>query len=60
MWAARYGHAEVTKLLLEAEAGASIEAKDTVSKIISIFTYIYVCVCVSVCVWRRLFFHHTV
>ena len=30
MWAAENGHADVTKLLLE--AGASIEAKDNVSK----------------------------
>ena len=43
MWAAYNGHAEVTKVLIE--AGASIEAKDTVSKIISIFSYMCVCVC---------------
>ena len=54
MWAAQYGRAEVTKFLIE--AGASIEAKNDVSKTISIFTYIYVCVCV----WISLFFHHTV
>ena len=41
MWAARGGHIEVTKLLLE--AGASIEAKNNVSKTISIFTYVCVC-----------------
>ena len=53
-WAAHRGHFEVTKLLLV--AGASIEAKDIVSKIISIFKY----VCVCVCVWISLFFRHTV
>ena len=42
MWAARGGHIEVTKLLLE--AGASIEAKNNVSKTISIFTCVWVCV----------------
>ena len=52
--AAQYGRAEVTKFLIE--AGASIEAKDIVSKTISIFSY----VCVCVCVWISLFFHHTV
>ena len=40
MWAANYGKADVIKVLLE--AGASIEAKTTVSKRISICT----CVCV--------------
>ena len=44
--AARYGNADIVKVLLE--AGASIEAKDTVSKRISICTC--VCVCVYVCV----------
>ena len=44
MLAARYGTAETVKLLLE--AGASIEAKNTVSKRISICT----CACVYVCV----------
>ena len=44
MWAAMKGHIEVTKFLVE--AGASIEAKDTVSKTISILT----CVCVYMCV----------
>ena len=43
MWAARNGKADVVKLLLE--AGASIEAKDTVSKRISICTCVCVCVC---------------
>ena len=52
MWAARGGHFEVTKVLID--AGALIEAKDTVSKTISIFTYL------CVCVWISLFFHHTV
>ena len=46
MLAAREGHFEVTKLLLV--AGALTEAKDNVSKTISIFTYIYICVCVCV------------
>ena len=41
MWAAREGHSDIIKLLLE--AGAAIEAKDTVSKRISI------CTCVCVC-----------
>ena len=43
MNAALNGHAEVIRLLLE--AGALIEAKDTVSKRISICTYVCVCVC---------------
>ena len=47
MWAARGGKAEVTKVLVD--AGASIEAKDDVSKTISIFAY----VCICVCVWRE-------
>ena len=42
MWAASGGHCEVTKVLIE--AGASIEAKTTVSKTISIFAYVCVCV----------------
>ena len=37
--------AEVIILLID--AGASIEAKDNVSKRISIFTYMCVCVCVE-------------
>ena len=41
MWAACNGKADIIKVLLE--AGASIEAKDTVSKRISI------CTCVCVC-----------
>ena len=53
MLAAYDGHAETVKLLLE--AGASIEAKNTVSKRISICTC--VCVCVCVCV---IFLHHSV
>ena len=51
MWAAREGEADAVRVLLE--AGASIEAKDNVSKRISICT----CVCVCVCV---IFFHHSV
>ena len=42
MWAAHGGHFEVTEVLVE--AGASIEAKDNVSKTISIFTCVCVCV----------------
>ena len=49
--AAQNGHADIIKLLLE--AGASTEAKTTVSKRISICT----CVCVCVCV---VFLHHSV
>ena len=40
MNAASEGHAEVTEVLIE--AGASMEAKDRVSKIIFIFTYVCV------------------
>ena len=46
MWAAQYGKADIIKLLLK--AGASVEAKNNVSKRVFIFTY--VCVCVYVCV----------
>ena len=53
MWAAENGHADVITLLID--AGASIEAKSTVSKRISICTC--VCVCVCVCV---IFLHHSV
>ena len=53
MLAARYGTAETVKLLLK--AGASIEAKTSVSKRISICTCVYVYVCESV-----IFFHHSV
>ena len=53
MLAAIYGHADIIKLLLG--AGASTEAKDNVSKRISICTC--VCVCVCVCV---IFLHHSV
>ena len=42
--AARDGKADTIKLLLE--AGASVEAKDNVSKRISICTCVCVCVCV--------------
>ena len=48
------GKTDVTKFLLG--AGASIEAKDNVSKTISISSY----VCVWVSVWISLFFRHTV
>ena len=51
MWAAHNGHSDIIKLLLE--AGASPEAKDDVSKRISICT----CVCVCLCV---IFLHHSV
>ena len=44
MWAAANGKADIVKLLLE--AGASTEAKDIVSKRISICTCVCVCVCV--------------
>ena len=47
MNAASKGHIEVTKVLLD--AGASLEAKNDVSKTISIFSYMCVCVCVCVC-----------
>ena len=55
MLAARYGTADIVKLLLE--AGALIEAKTTVSKRISICTYVCVCVCVCVC---YIFLRHSV
>ena len=55
IYAARDGKADTIKLLLE--AGASTEAKDTVSKRISICTCVYVYVCMCVCV---IFFHHSV
>ena len=53
MLAAANGHSDIIKVLLE--AGASIEAKDDVSKRIFICTC--VCVCVCVCV---IFLHHSV
>ena len=43
MFAADNGKADIIKVLLE--AGAAIEAKDTVSKRISISTCVCVCVC---------------
>ena len=46
IWAAGNGRTDVIKVLLE--AGASIEAKDTVSKRIFICTCVCVCVCVCV------------
>ena len=42
--AASYGNFEVAKVLIE--AGAAMEAKSSVSKTISIFSYVCVCVCV--------------
>ena len=51
MWAAENGHSDVIKLLLD--AGASIEAKDGVSKRIFICTCVFVCVCV-------IFLHHSI
>ena len=44
MWAAQCGHTDVVKLLID--AGADIEAKNDVSKRISICTFVCVCVCV--------------
>ena len=44
--AAGNGHSDVTKVLID--AGAAIEAKDTVSKRISICTCVFVCVCVII------------
>ena len=51
MWAAHNGHSDVIKVLID--AGAAIEAKNNVSKRISICT----CVCVCVCV---IFLHHSI
>ena len=51
MLAAHNGTADVVKLLLE--AGASIEAKNSVSKRISICTCVFVSVCAT-------FLHHSV
>ena len=45
MLAARYGHSDAVKLLLE--AGAAFGAKDKVSKRIYICTCVCVCECVS-------------
>ena len=42
MWAAGSGSSDTVRVLLE--AGAAIEAKDNVSKRISICTYVCVCV----------------
>ena len=44
IWAALNGHSDNVKVLLE--AGASIEAKDNVSRRISICTCVCLCVCV--------------
>ena len=49
--AARNGHSDIITVLIE--AGTDIEAKDNVSKRISVCT----CVCVCVCV---VFLHHSV
>ena len=46
MLAAEKGHADIIRILLE--AGASIEAKDTVSKRISICTCVCI-VCLCMC-----------
>ena len=46
MWAAREGTADIIRVLLE--AGASIEAKTTVSNIYMLSTCVCVCVCVCV------------
>ena len=46
MFAAYNGHSGVVKLLID--AGAAIEAKENVSKRISICTCVRVCVCVCV------------
>ena len=51
MWAASKGHSDIIKVLID--AGADIEAKDDVSKRISICT----CVCVCECI---IFLHHSV
>ena len=53
MWAAYNGYTDITKVLID--AGAAIEAKDHVSKRISIS--VCVCVCVCECV---IFLHHSV
>ena len=55
MLAASNGHTDAIKVLLV--AGASTEAKDNVSKRISICTCVFVYVCVCVCV---MFLHHSV
>ena len=55
MLAVLHGHTDTVKVLLE--AGASIEAKDRVSKRISIT--ISTCVCVRVCVYA-IFLHDSV
>ena len=53
MCAAENGNAGTVRLLID--AGAAIEAKDIVSKRISICTCVPVCVCVCV-----IFFNHSV
>ena len=51
MWAAENGHTDVVRVLID--TGAAIEAKDNVSKRISICTCVCVCVCVTL-------LHHSV
>ena len=55
MLAASNGKADTVRILLE--AGALIEAKDNVSRRISICTCVFVCMYVCVCV---IFLHHSV
>ena len=57
MLAAQNGKADVIKVLID--AGADIEAKDNVSKRISICTCVCVSVCVCVCAFV-IFLHHSV
>ena len=54
MLAAYKGHSDTVKVLID--AGADIEAKNNVSKRISICTCVYVCMYMCVCV---IFFHHS-
>ena len=57
MWAANNGHTDIVKVLLE--AGASIEAKDTVSKRISICTCVFVLYsCIIVLFYSILLFYY--
>ena len=61
MWAANNGHADTVRVLLE--AGAAIEAKDNVSKRISICTCVCVCVrllysCIIVLFYSILLFYY--
>ena len=54
MWAANNGYTGIVRLVIG--AGADVEAKDKVSKRISI-CLAHLCVCVCVC---AIFFHHSV